>query len=100
MNDRRMKMVAGLIKHLEDMDGDELSQSLKPSVAQDIQSDPKGPEDMKDGVMPGANYGDGHKGPMEILAEKGSDPKSLSADKKDEDEVDDDEFEELMKMHS
>lgn len=84
MNDnRRAKLIADVIKHLENLDGDELGSKMAPP-----------PLDEAEGGM-GDSGMEGDKGPMDaaIVEIEG-------APKKDDEEMDDDELEELEKMSS
>lgn len=83
MNERRVKLIADLIKHLEDMDGEEMKGMLEPKVEEkmEVVEEPMA-EEPKD------------KGPMEVLAEKGTDAPSMEEDE----ELSDEEFEEMLNM--
>ncbi len=100
-----MRMIAELMKHLEDLDGSELGDAAKPKpdmIAAEGGEDqgaemgePKGVDVTVAKVVPGSE-----KGPMEkLLAAKGGeggDPKM--AEPSDDDDMTDEELEEMAMM--
>ena len=81
MDARRAKLIAEVIRHLEDLDAEELSSGMKkPEEAPEMGE----PEEMADGEMPKVG------GPMEEAVE--------AAEPKSEEDIDDDELEELAKL--
>lgn len=87
MDARRAKIIEALIQHLEELDGGELKSQLAPKEAEVIVAVPE-----KKGLgLPEGDVPDGDKGPMEkLMAEKG--------EVGEEPEMDDDEFEEMVKL--
>lgn len=75
MDNRRAKLIADVIKHLEALDADELGGKMAPEVAVEVEAPPMGDE-----------------GPMAAAME--------GAEVADEDAVDDEELEELEKLSS
>ena len=116
MDNRKLEVLAKLMDFLKDSDADvlragmmpahdEMNESPKDEMAEEMMEhmdqpmrhpmgQPKGIEVTKVGleVMPGKS----EKGPMELLAEKGSDPKSL----RDDEEIDDEELMELEGLNA
>lgn len=88
MNDRTLKAIAGLIKHLENMDGDELKSHMEPKAVE-IEI-----EKPMDGEMP-------KDGPMDKLMAKAgeeSEAPPMPEQVDDDEEMDDEDFEEMMKL--
>lgn len=98
-NDRRARLIADVIKHLENLDGDDLqSQMQKPDdMGMPPGKDMNGMAVMveKDPMDKGMDMPD-DKGPMDKALEMAGDKQPMN----DEDEPDDDEMEELKKMSS
>lgn len=96
MNERRANLIAELIKHLETLDGDELQSKMGPAK---VEIDLEGKVPMEKTPM------DKEKGPMEMMVAEGggAGPKMVKGDDVSKDvnneEMDDDEFEEMMKTH-
>ena len=83
MESRRAKLIAELIQYLEGMDADELGASMKPQESVvELEVEPASVHKAE--VAMGA---EGEKGPMEMLAAKGSDPMSEEDDEMDDDEM-------------
>lgn len=80
-DNRRARIIADIVKHLEELDGDELGQKMAPPAAVAIEAE-----------VPM----EGDAGPMDdaLAAAEGADLEPS------EDEVDDDELEELSKLSS
>lgn len=98
MDDRRARLIAEVVKHLEGLDADELGGKMKPMEGE-------GQPDDKGLVSGGPGDKDmGEKGPMEIavMAKKeGSPEEEMSespAEEKNEDDMDDEDLEELSKL--
>ena len=91
MNERRARLLAEMLKHLEDLDGEELKKGMQP-----IEEPP-----MDSGVdmeMMDVDVVDApEEGPMEALLEEETDEETTPAP--DEDEMDDEELEELMRQN-
>lgn len=105
--DRRARLIAQIISHLEEMDGNELGDKMKPPM-------PEGDGAMvavmgKEGEEPGegspeeekmdAMEGD-DKGPMDSALDEASNKSRDANTPAEGEEMDDDELEELMKMSS
>lgn len=103
MDPRRARIIDALLQHMEGMDSEDLKGKMMPKMPMqgvEIEIEGKGdPSEMMDKVS-GMMGGPKEKGPMELLQEKGTDPKSAmpDADCNDDDEMSDDDLEELMKM--
>lgn len=94
-NARRMRLIAELMKHLEDLDSEDLGSAMKPKDAV--------PQGMVDGAEPKgaevtvAKVGvSGDKGPMEKLMEDSEGGAPKSPEQEDEDELSDEDFEDLI----
>lgn len=83
MDSRRARLIAEVIKHLEDMDATHLKGEMAPPPVE---------EEVAVEAEPAVEASD--KGPMEMLADKGRDPAS---DVQDE-EMSDEELEELARL--
>lgn len=89
MNERRAKLIAEVVKHLEALDGEELGSMMKPEkpegeMAVEIEVEPKEEGEMS-----------GKKGPMEeLLGKKVDAPKMEDGDE----EMSDEDFEERLKL--
>jgi hypothetical protein len=90
MDNRRIRMIAELIKHLEGMDGEELKGKMTPVAIEVEAESPEMEQKVADGPMArlAADAGGGSPKPVE------------PGDMGDEDEMDDDEFAEMMKLNS
>lgn len=102
MDNRRAKLIAALIEHLESMDAEDLKGQLpqEAPVEAVVAIDPKKAEDVEKGfkgALGGPKVADGEKGPMEVLVAEQGGGGEVPAEG---DEMDEDEFEEMVKLSS
>lgn len=101
MNTDRAKMVAELIKHLEEMDGQELAAGMKPPEAPVVdvevaELDPDKTKQFEDGFNKALGTPKPTPPGGKTAMLDGADPASAM----DDEEMDDDEFEEMMKLNA
>lgn len=89
MENRRARIIAEVIKHLEDMDGEMLKSSMEPPASMEDEAEVSMEMEEESAETPNVD------GPMNKLVDGAGDSESDAPD--DEDEMDDEEMEEFLR---